>query len=114
MSGVPSALPSCAAIAVGAGVFCCRRSGFWCWRCMARWCWPSSATRSRLWRALSEVRPVWSKFRLPVAKHMFGDGVAFSACTLIAVIVEHNFCGWLIGRTEGRAATRALLSSSRG
>jgi O-antigen/teichoic acid export membrane protein len=58
-----------------------------------------------LWRAHPETRPAWLAFRLPVARHLFTDGLAFSACTLVAGIVEFNFCGWLVGRGEGPSAT---------
>lgn len=94
-----------AAIAVGAGVFLLPQVWFLVLAVHGSMVLAKLCNTVSLWRSHPEVRPVWSKFRLPVAKHMFGDGVAFSACTLIAVIVEYNFCGWLIGHTEGRAAT---------
>jgi O-antigen/teichoic acid export membrane protein len=58
-----------------------------------------------LWRAHPEVRPKWTRFRLPVAKHLFTDGLVFSAATLITGVVEYNLCGWLAGRQGGPAAT---------
>jgi O-antigen/teichoic acid export membrane protein len=58
-----------------------------------------------LWRAHPETRPAWTKFRLPVAKHLFTDGLAFSACTLVTGYVEYSFCGWLVGHQSGPAAT---------
>ncbi|MCW1886936.1 lipopolysaccharide biosynthesis protein [Luteolibacter flavescens] len=58
-----------------------------------------------LWRKHPEVRPAWTRFRLPVAKHLFTDGLAFSAATLITGVVEYNLCGWLVGRHGGPAAT---------
>jgi len=58
-----------------------------------------------LWRSHPEVRPRWTRFRLPVAKHLFTDGLVFSAATLITGVVEYNLCGWLAGRHGGPAAT---------
>ncbi|MCW1926216.1 oligosaccharide flippase family protein [Luteolibacter arcticus] len=58
-----------------------------------------------LWRAHPEVRPRWTRFRLPVAKHLFTDGLTFSAATLVTGVVEYNLCGWLAGRNGGPAAT---------
>lgn len=56
-----------------------------------------------------ELRPIRSAFRLPVAKRLFTDGLAFSACTLVAGLVEYNLCGWLVGRGGGPSAS-ALYS----
>lgn len=56
-----------------------------------------------LWRAHPEVRPAWTRFRLPVARHLFTDGLTFSAATLVTGVVEYNFCGWLAGRHGGPA-----------
>ena len=58
-----------------------------------------------LWRAHPEVRPRWMRFRMPVAKHLFTDGLVFSAATLITGVVEYNLCGWLAGRHGGPEAT---------
>ena len=58
-----------------------------------------------LWRAHPEVRPAWTRFRLPVAKHLFTDGLTFSAATLITGVIEYNLCGWLAGRHGGPSAT---------
>jgi len=94
-----------AAIAVGVGVFFIPQVWFLVLAVHGSMVIAKLCNTFALWRAHPEVRPSFTKFRLPVARNMFSDGVAFSACTLIAVIVEYNFCGWLIGRTEGRAAT---------
>lgn len=58
-----------------------------------------------LWRAHPETRPAWTKFSPSVAKLLFTDGLAFSACTLVTGIVEYNLCGWLVGREGGPSAT---------
>ncbi|WP_367871992.1 lipopolysaccharide biosynthesis protein [Luteolibacter sp. Populi] len=94
-----------AAIAVGVGVFFIPQVWFLVLAVHGSMVIAKLCNTFALWRAHPEVRPSFAKFRLPVARNMFSDGLAFSACTLIAVIVEYNFCGWLIGRTEGRAAT---------
>ncbi len=44
-------------------------------------------------------KPKW--FRIPVAKHLFGDGLAFATACLVTGAVEYNLCGWMIGRVEG-------------
>jgi O-antigen/teichoic acid export membrane protein len=56
-----------------------------------------------LWRDHPQTRPSWTCLRVPVAKHLFTDGMAFSVCTLVGVIVEYNLCGWLVGRMNGRS-----------
>lgn len=58
-----------------------------------------------LWRAHPAVRPAWTRFRPRVAKHLFTDGLTFSAATLVTGVVEYNFCGWLVGRHGGPGAT---------
>jgi O-antigen/teichoic acid export membrane protein len=58
-----------------------------------------------LWRAHPEVRPGWSRFRLPVARGLFSDGLLFSAATLVTGLVEYNLAGWLVGRESGPSAT---------
>ena len=58
-----------------------------------------------LWKKYPETRPAWTRFRLPVAKHLFTDGLAFSACTLVTGYVEYSFCGWLVGREFGPGVT---------
>jgi O-antigen/teichoic acid export membrane protein len=58
-----------------------------------------------LWKKYPETRPSWTRFRMPVARHLFTDGLAFSACTLVTGYVEYSFCGWLVGRESGPAAT---------
>jgi O-antigen/teichoic acid export membrane protein len=58
-----------------------------------------------LWRAHPEVRPTWARWRPPVAKHLFTDGLTFSAATLITGVIEYNLCGWLAGRHGGPSAT---------
>ncbi|MCW1913961.1 lipopolysaccharide biosynthesis protein [Luteolibacter sp. GHJ8] len=58
-----------------------------------------------LWKKHPDTRPEWTRFRMPVAKHLFTDGLAFSACTLVTGYVEYSFCGWLVGREAGPAAT---------
>lgn len=58
-----------------------------------------------LWHAHPEVRPRLTRFRLPVAKRLFTDGLAFSAATLVTGAVEYYLCAWLAGRHGGPAAT---------
>lgn len=58
-----------------------------------------------LWKQHPDTRPAWTRFEWPVAKHLFSDGFAFSACTLVAGIVEYNVAGWLVGRAGGPGAT---------
>ncbi len=58
-----------------------------------------------LWRQHPETRPAWTKVKLPVARHLFTDGLAFSACTLVTGYIEYSFCGWLVGHQNGPGAT---------
>lgn len=57
-----------------------------------------------LWKKHPLMRPSFSAFRVPTAKHLFSDGIAFSICCLVTGIIEYNFCGWLVGRTGGPSA----------
>ncbi|RYD41694.1 MAG: hypothetical protein EOP83_33610 [Verrucomicrobiaceae bacterium] len=50
------------------------------------------------------MRPALTSFRAGTARHLFGDGIAFSTCCLVTGIIEYNFCGWLVGRSGGPAA----------
>ena len=56
-----------------------------------------------LWRKHPLMLPRPDAFRLPRARHLFGDGIAFSTCCLVTGIIEYNFCGWLAGRHGGPA-----------
>jgi O-antigen/teichoic acid export membrane protein len=57
-----------------------------------------------LWRAHPLMVPSARAFRGEVARHLFTDGIAFSACTLVAGLVEYSVCGWMLGRTDGPSA----------
>lgn len=56
-----------------------------------------------LWRKHPLMRPRASAFRASRARHLFGDGIAFSTCCLVTGIIEYYFCGWLVGRAGGPA-----------
>lgn len=58
-----------------------------------------------LWKKHPIVRPSLKSFQIPTAKKLFTDGIAFSTSMLITGVVEYNFCGWLVGRDGGPAAT---------
>lgn len=62
------------------------------------------ANTALLWRKRPEVIPSWNWFRPGIARHLMGDGLAFSTCCLITGIVEYNVVGWMIGRDGGPAA----------
>ena len=94
-----------AAVAVGVGVFFMPQVWFLVLAVHGSLVIAKLCNTVSLWRQHPEVRPAWTRFRLPVAKHLFTDGLAFSACTLVAGIVEYNFAGWLTGRTGGPSAT---------
>ncbi|RYD18406.1 MAG: hypothetical protein EOP88_22670, partial [Verrucomicrobiaceae bacterium] len=57
-----------------------------------------------LWKKHPLMRPALKSFRLDTARHLFGDGIAFSTCCLVTGIIEYNFCGWLVGRDGGPSA----------
>jgi len=59
------------------------------------------ANTTLLWRKRPDMIPNWRFFRSGVAKHLLGDGAAFSTCCLITGIVEYNVIGWMIGRLLG-------------
>lgn len=56
-----------------------------------------------LWSKHPLMRPSAVFFRLAQARHLFGDGMAFSTCCLVTGLVEYNLCGWMIGRVGGPA-----------
>lgn len=57
-----------------------------------------------LWKKHPLMRPALKSFRADTARHLFGDGIAFSTCCLVTGIIEYNFCGWLVGRSGGPSA----------
>lgn len=57
-----------------------------------------------LWWKRPDMIPSPVRFRLDLAKHLFGDGLAFSTCCLLTGIVEFNVCGWMVGRAGGPSA----------
>ncbi len=93
-----------AAVAVGAGIFFLPEVWFLVLAVHGSLVVAKLCNTISLWRAHPDLRPAWTRFRLPVARHLFSDGLAFSACTLVAGIVEYNFAGWLTGRTGGPSA----------
>lgn len=94
-----------AAIAVGVGVFFIPQVWFLVLAVHGSMVLAKLFNTIALWRKHPETRPAWTQFQMPVAKHLFTDGVAFSACTLVAGIVEYNIAGWLVGRSGGPSAT---------
>jgi O-antigen/teichoic acid export membrane protein len=94
-----------AAVAVGVGVLFIPRVWFLVLAVHGSLVVAKLCNTIALWRAHPEVRPGWTRFRLPVAKHLFTDGLTFSAATLITGVVEYNLCGWLTGRQGGPSAT---------
>lgn len=57
-----------------------------------------------LWAKRPEMIPAPRWFSRDVARHLLGDGLAFSTCCLLTGIVEYNLCGWYIGLHGGPAA----------
>lgn len=57
-----------------------------------------------LWKKHPLMRPAFKSFRAGTARHLFGDGIAFSTCCLVTGVIEYNFCGWLVGRSGGPSA----------
>jgi O-antigen/teichoic acid export membrane protein len=62
------------------------------------------ANTALLWRKRPEMVPSWKFFRPGMAKHLLGDGLAFSTCCLMTGIVEFNLAGWMVGRQGGPSA----------
>ncbi len=56
-----------------------------------------------LWRKHPLVIPSLKYVRPAMARHLFSDGIAFSTCCVVTGVVEYNFCGWMVGRTDGPA-----------
>ena len=54
-----------------------------------------------LWSKYRDLIPSPRYVRLGVARHLFGDGLAFSTCCLLTGIVEYNLCGWMVGHESG-------------
>lgn len=57
-----------------------------------------------LWKKHPLMIPSIRFVRSKIAKFMFSDGIAFSACCVVPGLVEFNFFGWLIGWTSGAAS----------
>ncbi|QJE94716.1 lipopolysaccharide biosynthesis protein [Luteolibacter luteus] len=94
-----------AAIAVGVGVFFVPQVWFLVLAVHGSMVLAKLFNTISLWKKHPDTRPAWTCFQWPVAKHLFTDGLAFSACTLVAGIVEYNIAGWLVGRSGGPSAT---------
>lgn len=93
-----------AAITVGVGVFFVPQVWFLVLAVHGSLVLAKLGNTISLWRKHPEVRPAWTRFRMPVAKHLFTDGLAFSACTLITGYIEYSFCGRQVGIDGGPAA----------
>lgn len=98
-----------AAVAVGAGVYFVPQVWFLVLAVHGSLVLAKLCNTVSLWRAHPEVRPAWAAFRPALAKSLFGDGLAFSAATLVTGVVEYSLGGWLVGRVGGPSAS-ALYS----
>jgi len=94
-----------AAIAVGCGVYFVPEVWFLVLAIHGSLVLAKLGNSVALWRAHPEVRPSWLAFRPALAKALFGDGLAFSAATLVTGVVEYSFGGWLVGRLGGPEAS---------
>ncbi|MEM1083413.1 MAG: oligosaccharide flippase family protein [Verrucomicrobiota bacterium] len=54
-----------------------------------------------LWRRHPDLIPSPRLIRPAMARHLFGDGLAFSTCCLLTGVVEYNLCGWMVGHASG-------------
>lgn len=54
-----------------------------------------------LWAKHRDLIPSIRHVRTKVARHLFGDGLAFSTCCLLTGVVEYNLCGWMVGHESG-------------
>lgn len=59
------------------------------------------ANTADLWIRHPVLVPKLRGFRWPVARHLFGDGIAFATACLLTGVVEYNLCGWMVGRVGG-------------
>lgn len=93
-----------AALAVGIGVFLVPEVWFLVLAVHGSLVLAKLANTVSLWRSHPELVPGRARAGTGMAKHLFTDGMAFSACTLVTGIVEYNLCGWLVGRAGGPGA----------
>ncbi len=56
-----------------------------------------------LWRKHPLMLPSVNHVTVVQAKHLFSDGLAFSVCCVVSVLVEFNLCGLMTGRVSGPA-----------
>jgi len=54
-----------------------------------------------LWSKHRDLIPSPRHVKPGVARHLFGDGLAFSTCCLLTGMVEYNLCGWMVGHESG-------------
>jgi O-antigen/teichoic acid export membrane protein len=92
-----------AALAVGTGVWFVPQVWFLVLAVHGAMVIAKLANTVTLWRKHPLMLPRPAAIRVARARHLFGDGVAFSACCLVTGIIEFNVCGWLVGRTLGLA-----------
>jgi O-antigen/teichoic acid export membrane protein len=98
-----------AAVAVGVGVFIVPEIWFLVLAIHGTQVLAKGANMIGLWRRHSVLIPRLRNVRRSVARHIFGDGVAFAVVCLLAPLVEYNLCGWMVGRFGGGPHQVALF-----
>lgn len=94
-----------AALAVGVGVYFIPQVWFLVLAVHGSLVVAKLANTVALLRSHPEVRPARSAFRPAIARSLFGDGLAFSAATLVTGVVEYSLSGWMVGRVGGPSAS---------
>ncbi|MEP4079002.1 lipopolysaccharide biosynthesis protein [Haloferula sp.] len=90
-----------AAVAIGVGVFKIKEVWFLVLAIHGAVVVAKLGNTIGLWTKYRDLIPSIRHVRRSVARHLFGDGLAFSTCCLLVGVVEYNVCGWMVGHELG-------------
>lgn len=89
------------AVAVGVGLFKIKEVWFLVLAIHGAVVIAKLCNTATLWKRHPDLIPRPRYVCPPMARHLFGDGLAFSTCCLLTGVVEYNVCGWMVGRVSG-------------
>jgi len=89
------------AVAVGVGLFKIREVWYLVLAIHGAVVVAKLCNTATLWKRHPDLIPSPRLVRPGMARHLFGDGLAFSTCCLLTGVVEYNLCGWMVGQVAG-------------
>jgi O-antigen/teichoic acid export membrane protein len=89
------------AVAIGVGLFKIREVWFLVLAIHGAVVLAKLCNTATLWKRHPDLIPTLRCVCPSMARHLFGDGLAFSTCCLLTGVVEYNLCGWMVGHVSG-------------